>query len=277
MPEIHNVQTVRGEVEFLSYGAGMPVLVFHGGQSNCNEQSYTPILDPMRFRLLVPSRPGYGGTPLATNGTASATADLFVSLLDSLEIERALTIGSSLGGRSAVEFAARHPDRTLGLALGSAVTGSWLTPREIARNSKIFAPGTEAWVWATVRGAFRVAPKMMARTLLKQFTTVPIQRLARADLEVLGAKVRLLRSHRGFVADLAQALPEESLRAVVSPTFVQHSAYDNSVPVAHAERAKALVGGAQLTVYDNDWGHQLFHGPGSAQPIADLTAFAESL
>ena len=277
MSEIHVVSTARGEVEFRSYGTGTPVLVFHGGQSNCNEQSYTPIFDPARFRLLVPSRPGYGGTPLAENGTASATADLFASLLDLLEIERALAVCASLGGRGAVEFAARHSDRTLGLALGSAVTGSWLTPTEIARNSRLFAPGREARVWATVRGAFRVAPTMMARTLLRQFTTVPIKRLARTDLEVLRAKVRSLRSHYGFAADLAQVLPEESLRAVVSPTLIQHSAYDNSVPVAHAERAKALIGGAQLTVYDNDWGHLLFHGPGSAQPIAGLIAFAESL
>ena len=67
-------------------------------------------------------RPGYLGTPLGGNGSSEAQADVAAALLDALEVERVAVVGISAGGPGAIQFAARHPERTRALVLLSAVS-----------------------------------------------------------------------------------------------------------------------------------------------------------
>jgi pimeloyl-ACP methyl ester carboxylesterase len=67
--------------------------------------------------VLAPDLPGHGrsgGTPLPS---VEAIADWIAALLDAAGIERAVLVGHSMGSLTALEAAARHPDRVAGLAL----------------------------------------------------------------------------------------------------------------------------------------------------------------
>ena len=63
------------------------------------------------FRVIAPSRPGYGGTPLATGRTSEEHADAIVALLDALAVDRVAVLGVSGGGPASYAMAGRHPDR----------------------------------------------------------------------------------------------------------------------------------------------------------------------
>src|SRR5690606_34600755 len=73
--------------------------------------------------LLAPSRPGYLRTPLQVGTTPGAQAKAYADLLDTLEItEQVIVMGASAGGPSAIEFAARYPERTAALVLPEPIS-----------------------------------------------------------------------------------------------------------------------------------------------------------
>ncbi len=103
-------------------GRGPTVLHFHGGNLGHNGWFFLAHLVGSGYRLLTPHRPGYLGTPLGGNGSSEAQADVATALLDALKVERVAVVGISAGGHAAIQFAARHPERTRALVLLSAVS-----------------------------------------------------------------------------------------------------------------------------------------------------------
>ena len=68
-----------------------------------------------RFRVITPDLRGFGETPLPPESYADA--DDIAELLDHLGVADAAVVGSSLGGRVALELATRHPDRVNSMVL----------------------------------------------------------------------------------------------------------------------------------------------------------------
>jgi len=274
-PVIECVETSKGRIEYRERGSGFPVVYLHGGQGSCLDDGLDPVLPADEFRLIVPSRPGYRGTPLHGRDTAAATADLLAGLLDSLGETRAAIVGISLGGRPAIELAGRHPERVQGLVLASAVSGPWLeTGDPLAAAARwMFGAGTERLVWAATRLAFRLAPRRMASALFAQLSTLDDPGLGPEEVREIRRRVGLLRSYSGFAADLQHALADGAFARVVCPTLVQHSLNDGSVGLEHAERSRDEIEGPTLTTYDNRWGHFPWFGEGSEPPRRDLSRF----
>ena len=77
-------------------------------------QPQTPALGH-RFRVISPDFRGFGDSPLPPEPYADA--DDVAELLDHLGVADAAVVGSSMGGRVALELAARHPDRVNSLVL----------------------------------------------------------------------------------------------------------------------------------------------------------------
>jgi pimeloyl-ACP methyl ester carboxylesterase len=276
---IRSVQTARGPIEVRERGSGFPVVYVHGGQESCLADGLDEVLPLDELRLIVPSRPGYRGTPLQGRNTAAATADLLAALLDSLGEAQAAVIGVSLGGRPAIELAGRHPDRVRGLVLGSAVSGPWLEAGDpgAATARWMFRPGIERFAWTMTRLGFRLAPRRMARTLFAQLSTFDDPDLGPESVEEIRRRVGLLRSYAGFAADLDHALSEGALARVACPTLIQHSRNDGSVGMEHAARCHKEIDGSSLETYDNAWGHFLWFGEGSDAPSRDLVTFLRTV
>lgn len=49
-------------IEYSIIGKGKPILVMHGGHSNCYEEFGYDFLFENSFSIITPSRPGYGKT-----------------------------------------------------------------------------------------------------------------------------------------------------------------------------------------------------------------------
>ena len=107
------VETSSGPMEYRAGGAGERVLLFVHGTPGGHDQGGAAgeLAAANGWRFLAPSRPGYLRTPLATGRTPVEQADAYAALLDALDIRRVAILGVSGGGPSALEFAARHPER----------------------------------------------------------------------------------------------------------------------------------------------------------------------
>lgn len=115
------VRTRRGKVYLREAGeGGFPVLLVHG---NCSSSAF---FDGLLGRLprgllgVAPDLRGYGDSePLpvdATRGLRDFSDDV-VALMDTLELERAVLLGHSLGGGVVMQVAIDHPERVAGLVL----------------------------------------------------------------------------------------------------------------------------------------------------------------
>ena len=96
-------------------GSGEAVVLLHSGM--CDRRMWDPQWGPLarRFTVVRCDLRGFGATALPDEPFSNA--DDVLSVLDHLGVERASLIGSSLGGRVALEVAAGRPHRVAKLAL----------------------------------------------------------------------------------------------------------------------------------------------------------------
>ena len=273
--KIKVVETAAGEVEYSVTGKGIPVLFVHGGHSNCHETLFHKGFDLEKFQLITPSRPGYGRTPLDNHRSPSETANLFISLLNELNIDQAIVYGISAGGLTAISLAAEYPDRVNKLILASAVAKKWLDENDVVYKAaqKIFNPAIERLTWGMVNIFFKLFPGMIAKSFHKQFTKTPMHQLRREDIQELADTMKHFRSKEGFLNDIDQNIEEDNLRRIRSSTLIVHSRNDASVPFEHAEHAHNLIENSRLIPLDNEWGHLFWLGEDSEIPIKKTLDF----
>jgi pimeloyl-ACP methyl ester carboxylesterase len=103
-------------------GKGEPVILLHAGIADRRMwKDQIEALAPY-FRVLAYDLRGYGESPIPP-GPFSHEADL-LALMDALGIARAILVGASMGGRTAINVTLDHPDRVRALALvNAAISG----------------------------------------------------------------------------------------------------------------------------------------------------------
>jgi pimeloyl-ACP methyl ester carboxylesterase len=111
------------EATVVDYGSGQPFLLLHGG---AGPQSVTGFAEQFAaahdVRVLVPTHPGFGGTPRpeALNSVGGLAA-LYDALVDQLDLQDVTVIGNSIGGWIAAEIALLKSPRVSGVVLIDAV------------------------------------------------------------------------------------------------------------------------------------------------------------
>jgi pimeloyl-ACP methyl ester carboxylesterase len=257
------IDTVKGKIEYSMVGEGKAILIVHGGHVNCKETIFQKGLDVNKFCLITPSRPGYGNTPLTRfNKTPEGTADLFIALLDALNIPNAIVMGISAGGLTALEIAVRHPNRVSKLVLMSALTKKWLveTDKLYIGGKKAFAPGMEKFTWLLYKLLFNLMPAVMTRVMFKEISIHRPVEFTDNEIKELKQMTMRMRSGQGFSNDLDQTIDQESLSRIVCSTLILHSENDNAVDLSHPNNAKSNISNAQLMTFKNRWGHLLWIG-----------------
>jgi len=140
---------VTADLVLDEYGDGHPLLLLHGGAGPASVRGFGQRLAATCVaRVLVPTHPGFDGTPrpeaVADVGTL---AELYLELLVVLDLRDVTVVGSSIGGWIAAEIAIRasaRADRRVGSlvlidAVGIAANDHpmpdffALTPDELAR------------------------------------------------------------------------------------------------------------------------------------------------
>jgi pimeloyl-ACP methyl ester carboxylesterase len=248
------VRTAAGPVEVAVSGAGPAVLLVHGTPGSWRQ--LVPIGEALaaEHSVVLPSRPGYGRTPVATGRTPDEQAHAYAAVLDALAVERAVVVGVSGGGPSAAAFAARHPERTTGLVLCCALAIERFAVPTALRVALLPGLGELLAALSRWRRRRQLADPVVLERLVRR-------ELAPAELEAFDddmrvAVVRFLHSHldapaglAGFRNDVAQVRTKAPGAASIHvPTLVLHGDADTVVPLAHGRAYAEAIAGATFEV-----------------------------
>lgn len=104
-------------LEVYDRGTGMPILMLHGAGGPRGNAPFMDLLE-QHGRIVAPSHPGFGGSPLPDwiNGVDDL-AYLYLDLLDRLDWYDVTLIGMSMGGWTACEIATKSAHRLAKLIL----------------------------------------------------------------------------------------------------------------------------------------------------------------
>src|SRR3954467_12941893 len=105
-----------GEVTPQAPDRARPFLLLHGGGGVATMAGFADLLaERTHSRVLLPIHPGFGGTPKAEGLTGvGALAQLYVTLLERLDLTDVTVVGNSFGGWLAAEIALLHSPRVSG-------------------------------------------------------------------------------------------------------------------------------------------------------------------
>lgn len=253
------VETDLGPVEFdLTPGDG-PVVLASGGVGGVRaSRLQVGWLDPNRYRLLSVSRPGYGGTPLASGPGVEQQADLFVALLDRLRIERTAVVTVSAGGPAGYQLALRHPHRVVALIAIDSVSGRHDVPETaVPLAQAIFMNSSTQWLFGALA---RRSPTWMLRAILRD-TGYYTKSQLRAHLDFTLASPEALAFGRGLLGAFFPYRPSKAgsdndtavsrglaplpLEGIECPALIIHGTHDADVKFHHGVYAYEQIAGAE--------------------------------
>ena len=105
-------QTRHGEIEYVSWGEGPPLLVVHGAGGGFDQgRLLARAIGGDGFRWISVSRFGYLGSAMPDEASTAAQAEAFVDLLDAMGIERVSILAMSGGVPPSLKFAEMFPER----------------------------------------------------------------------------------------------------------------------------------------------------------------------
>jgi pimeloyl-ACP methyl ester carboxylesterase len=104
-------------LEMLERGQGRPLLFLHPGEGLAPERPWLELLS-RAFRVIAPSHPGYGNSPLIDgSGSVDDLAYLYLDLMTELNLDNAVLVGACFGGWVAAEMMVRSTARFSHLVL----------------------------------------------------------------------------------------------------------------------------------------------------------------
>lgn len=254
------VETSRGPVEYADVGEGLPILYFHGigAGGDAAVIMERSLLDD-GFRLIVPNRPGYYGTPITSGRSLNDCADLAAELLDYLGIKRAVVVGTSGGGMSAPRFAERHPAKAAALVLQCAVAHPLISNRWMPRHLRWLSPiFRHPRAFRTVlRFGFRREMRKLQRDPNQMFRQMCGQRLAEiCDDPATCALIPLLVDSELRCSKLPSGIENDWINiagapwltpgSVRCPTLILHDRADPMVPSGHLDWARDCIPDAEI-------------------------------
>jgi pimeloyl-ACP methyl ester carboxylesterase/DNA-binding CsgD family transcriptional regulator len=245
--DVSYARTTSGlRIGFVVLGSGPLTLVLVPGvlaqvEVAWEEPSWARFLDMLASsgRVVVFDRRGIGLSdrpPGEAEVSPSALCDDIDAVLDATRTERAVLVGYSYGGQTAVAFAATRPWRTRALVLlGTPVhtlrtQGCRTGPTQAEFEQYL---GSVAASWGTGSEAARYAPLLVGDRRLKAWFG-RLERHSCSPREIVTA----LRA-AGSV-DVRNMLGE-----VAAPCLVLHSARDPAFDVAHGRYLSAFIAGAR--------------------------------
>lgn len=238
--------TSRGNIEFTFKGNSGPVLLYiHGSPGGCDQN----IEPTQKYRVLTPSRPGYRRTDISVGKTPEQQADSFKALLDILEIDKVFIMGVSGGGPSSMHFAAKYPEKTLGLILFEAVSFSqdFIKKDEALINSWDFRLFIQLLLMSSF-GNDRLAKMMLPnkknrlRLLEKKENIVLLKKII---WSIWPMSIRRLGIKNDYKQFNHLNIPYDKIS---SPVLILHGDDDINVDIEHARHANKAINHSSLYI-----------------------------
>jgi pimeloyl-ACP methyl ester carboxylesterase len=238
--------TSAGPIQYELIGDSGPVILFaHGTPGGFDHTPFFAVSGLEGYRLLTPSRPGYMATPLDVGRTPKEQARAYAALLDELNIDKAIVIGVSGGGPSAISFAAMYPQRTLALIGLEALSQRYSEPLDIP-----LAMRSDFLFWMGINIATRLGD---GKAVLGMFDSEDAERIKNSPdglervHDWLWAAWPISSRLTGWRNDSEQfmklSLPIHQVKA---PTLILNGTADQAAKYENAERLAADIPGARL-------------------------------
>jgi pimeloyl-ACP methyl ester carboxylesterase len=247
---------------------GVPVVLIHGSMGSVHIwEGWVRELSG-KARLISVDLPGHGltGSWPRDEYTVDAYADFIELLVDTLNLDRFVLVGHSLGGAVAWTFAATRPERVSQLVLVDSAG----YPRESGD-----VPLSTRLARLPVVGDISIyfKPERLARRSLAEVYGDP----AMVTAERVKRYTELQRFPGNREATLQRVRTQDPidpapLKRLDVPTLILWGAADRWVPVADAFRFQNDIKGAQLEIFE-----KLGHNPMEENPQATAAALAAFL
>ncbi|MGA7689696.1 MAG: alpha/beta hydrolase [Jiangellales bacterium] len=243
-------------MEYAERGIGPPLLSLHGSPSAFeNGLLIAEFARVNGFRVIAPSRPGYGRTPLGTGRTPVEQADALAGLLDTLDLDRVAVLAMSGGGPAGYALAGAHPDRVSRLLQVESIALPTTAPR-LGRLGLRLTPLAGLIAWMIDRFPSRMLAGMGAPPTPDSDHQAAQVALARGIVTTATGWDRLGLGYDNDAAQFADLSPLP-FGSVTCPTLIVHGTADTRVPIAHAQHAHTSIAGSELRRIDGG-GHTTF-------------------
>ena len=260
-----DVGGVRAHVREQGDPDGIPMILIHGSMGSLHMWEGWARELGGKARLISVDLPGHGltGAWPRDEYTIEAYADFVEVLVDTLNLDRFVLAGHSMGGAVAWTFAATRPDRVSQLILVDAAgyprtSGEAPLPIRLARTPVIGDLGIYFKPERLVRrslGEVYADPAMVTPELVRRYAE--LQRFP-------GNREATLQRAR-----LQEPLDPTPLKRLDVPTLILWGGKDRWVPTADAFRFQNDIKGAQLEIFE-----ALGHNPMEEDSKATAAAVA---
>jgi pimeloyl-ACP methyl ester carboxylesterase/predicted glycosyltransferase len=200
-----------------------------------------------RFRVIVVEGRGNGRADRPATAEAYLDreyVDDAIAVLDATEVDRAVVVGLSMGGRHALQLAAWYPDRVAGVvAFGAALP--WPIPPDFAEPKDSY----EGWEKANLHYWLADYPGWV-EFFMSQVFTEPHSTKQQEDGKAWGLETTaetLLLTGPGM-AEPDAAAAEAICRQVRCPALIVHGGQDGIVPYETGAALARWTGGQLVTI-----------------------------
>lgn len=250
-------------VHYVERGTGTPVVLLHGNNVSLEDFEASGLLERLarNHRVIAFDRPGFGHSdrPRDRLWTPAAQADLLMSALTLLDVDRPAIVGHSMGTLVALAMALNHPARVRKLVLLSGyhypavrVDALLTTPVALpvvgdAMRYTVTAVAARAMLKGTVKGMFAPMdiPPNFFPVLSREMLLRPSQLRANAE-------------DAAFMMSAAASLSHRFSELLVPVAIMAGGADEVVDPEAHSVRLHADLADSQLTIVPG-FGHMVHH------------------
>lgn len=253
----------------LGASGARPLLYCHGMPGSRYEMDWALSTTTAEgWRLIVPERPGYGGSCTSRDYSFSRWVHDTAELLDACAADRINVLGYSAGGAYALALAAAMPDR-----LGHICLVSSIAPFDTPDCFEGMAPGNREMLdlarrdiatLATLFAPFAEQPKRLSDSFVAGLaevdrTFLEAQPLLRRQFEE-SAQRALLQGLPGLLSDLTLITGgwEDVLQSIELPVTLWHGSADTNVPPAMSRALQNRLINSTLNTVPSH-GHLLLH------------------
>ena len=267
------VATRCGPIEVQQAGEGIPLLVIHGsGGGHDQGMAWARPLVQQGVRVITVSRFGYLRSPRPADASPEAQADAHICLLDALGITKAVVMGFSAGGPSAMQTAIRHPDRVSALVLVVPIA---YKPGTVSDSAPPVSDDKDALLLRLLGSDFLfwAALHVAREPLIRHVLATPPEQVARASdeerarVDDLAERILPVSARAAGLRDdtrLGKRLGPYALETIRAPTLVVSARDDGFGTYAAAQYTASRIPGARFVGFETG-GHLLVGHAGEVQ------------